>query len=78
MPGDNISQRVTDAGVTITNRGVCAVYDAKNLMETQTEYAPGKWGPAKPLPRRDLRGWWNQIMDTWAVFTGKAAAVRWF
>ncbi len=54
------------------------MYDLVELRETQTEYAPGQWGPAKPLPRRDWRGCYRRVMDAWAVLTGTAAATRWF
>jgi hypothetical protein len=42
--------------------------------ETQTEYAPGKWGPARPLGFFSLR---SRLRAAWLVFTGKADAVIW-
>lgn len=53
------------------------VWDIEKLRENQTEYETGKWGPAKPIayPGDDFL---SRLKAAWVVFTGKAAAVRWY
>lgn len=53
------------------------MYKLENLIkysnETQTEIN-GKWVPARPIR---MFGFWHDLKDAWAVFTGKADAFTW-
>lgn len=49
--------------------------DVRHLVENETEYAPGKWGPARPVFYGCML---SRIRDAWLVLIGRAAAVRWF
>lgn len=40
----------------------------------QQEYAPGQWGPARPLGFASFK---YRIRAAWLVFTGKADAIIW-
>jgi hypothetical protein len=53
------------------------VWNVEQLQETQTEYQTGKWGPAKPIAYPG-GGFFGRLKAAWAVFTGEAAAVRWY
>tara|TARA_Y100000034_G_scaffold43496_3_gene53114 strand:- start:32147 stop:32311 length:165 start_codon:yes stop_codon:yes gene_type:complete len=53
------------------------MWNIRELNENQSEYEPGKWGPAKPLCYPG-DGFFNRLKDAWAVFTGSAAAVKWY
>ena len=51
-------------------------WNVNQLSECQREYAPGKWGPAKPIAYPGM-GLFSRLRDAWLVFRGKAAAVDW-
>ena len=53
------------------------MFSAQELIECQCEYAPGKWGPAKPIafPGMSL---WQRFKDAWCVLLGNATAVKWY
>ena len=52
-----------------------SIEDARFLVANQTEYAPNKWGPSKPL---GTVSWMNRVHATLLVLFGRAAAVRWY
>lgn len=45
-----------------------------SLNHVQCEYAPGKWGPARPLA---FEGLFGRLHAAWAVYTGRADALVW-
>lgn len=53
------------------------IWKIEDLNSSQKEYEPGKWGPAKPLGYPG-DGFIGRLKGAWAVFTGRAAAVKWY
>ena len=55
------------------------VYSARSIKnwDCDNEFAPGSWGPARPIQFGGLYGFWLRAMAAWGVLVGRYDALKW-